>query len=184
MRLGLPEARWQRPWQAGQNDRRFLCTFLLCSLTVPVFQPCCVCWCFDCISYVEDKEHFQSHRVNMNLLQYHFICSASAARKQPEALLLTPARVFGVGSEGPPFLKHWVPGGARPSQGGDTRLFSEVVVSGAKRGVGGVSRFLLSQERPSSFREPVVEPHSTSQPMSVSSPAVTVVLSCTDCQRR
>ena len=73
----------------------------------------------------------------MNLLQYHFICSASAARKQPEALLLTPARVFGVGSEGPPFLKHWVPGGARPSQGGDTRLFSEVVVSGAKRGVGG-----------------------------------------------
>lgn len=85
----------------------------------------------------------------MNLLQYHFICSASAARKQPEALLLTPARVFGVGLEGPPFLKHWVPGGARPSQGGDTRLFSEVVVSGAKQGVGGVSCFLLSQERPS-----------------------------------
>ena len=34
---------------------------------------CCVCWCFDCVSYLADGETFKAPEVNMDLLSVHFI---------------------------------------------------------------------------------------------------------------
>lgn len=116
------EALWQRPWRAGQNDRRVLCTFLLRSLT---FSFSCAVFAGVLIVLVTWKtKHISRPTKYMWIcLQYCVICSASAVRRQPEALLWTPAQGFGVGVELLPFLNHQVLGGTGPLQGGNTVCF-------------------------------------------------------------